>query len=113
MEETTSTNAAVEVAEAAAPVNQTPYSGTWPDSALAYTERTVTVRKIATWLPVTDEQVQDVSQIAGIIDARLRFFAMQRLDSQIINGNGVSPNMAGLLNTSGTLTQAKGADKTI
>src|SRR5262245_25184186 len=35
---------------------------------------------------------------------------MQRLDSQLINGNGTAPNMAGILNTAGIQTQAKGTD---
>jgi HK97 family phage major capsid protein len=85
-------------------------SGAWQESTLIYTEQTVTIRKIATWLPVSDEQLADVSQMAGLIDARLRFFAMQRLDNQIINGDGTAPNMRGILNTAGVLTQARGAD---
>ena len=104
MEETTSTSGAAERAEATAA------TAIWPDSALSFTERTTTIRKIATWLPVTDEQLADVNQIAGIIDARLRFFLMQRLDLQVIAGNGVAPNILGFLATPGIQTQAIGAD---
>jgi HK97 family phage major capsid protein len=34
----------------------------------------------------------------------------QRLDQQIVSGNGTTPNLRGVLNVSGIQTQAKGAD---
>jgi HK97 family phage major capsid protein len=102
MEETTFTNAAAETAE----------GGTYPESALAFTEQTSLVRKISTFLPVTDEQLDDGVQVRGIIDNRLPFMVRQRLDSQILVGNGTAPNLRGLLNVVGIQTQAKGTDPT-
>jgi HK97 family phage major capsid protein len=102
MEETTFTNAAVETDEA----------GTYQESALALTERTSPVEKIATWLPVTDEQLEDVSQVSGYIDNRLSFMLRQRLDAQILVGDGTAPNLSGILDRVGLQTQAKGADPT-
>lgn len=99
MEETTFTNNAAEVAEAAA----------YAEAALAYTERTSNVRKVGVSLPVTDEQLSDVPQIRGLIDNRLVFMLRQRLDSQVLNGNGVAPNLAGILNVAGIQTTAKAA----
>jgi HK97 family phage major capsid protein len=100
MEETTFTNNAAEVAEA----------GTYVESALALTEQSSPVRKIATFLPVTDEQLEDVDQAQGYVDNRLRFMLMQRLDGQILVGNGTAPNLRGFNNISGIQTQAKGTD---
>jgi HK97 family phage major capsid protein len=100
MEETTFTNSAAETAEA----------GTYPESALALTQRSSPVQKVATFLPVTDEQLEDVAGIQSYVDSRLQFMLRQRLDGQIIVGNGTPPNLKGILNVSGIQTQALGID---
>lgn len=102
MEETTFTNNAAEVAE----------GGTKPEAALVLTERTDPVQKIAVWLPVTDEQLEDVEGIQAYIDNRLSFMVRQRFDSQILVGNGTSPNLSGILDRVGIQTQAKSTDPT-
>lgn len=100
MEETTFTNGAAETAE----------KGDYAQSALALTERTVDVRKIATFLPVTDEQLEDVPFAAAYVNGRLIFFLRQRLDSQVLVGDGNAPNLRGTENVVGINTQALGAD---
>ena len=91
MEETTFTNTAAEVAEA----------GVKPEAALVLIERTSSVRKISVWIPVTDEQLEDVDGIQSYLNNRLTFMLKQRLDGQLIVGNGVAPNLTGLLNVTG------------
>jgi HK97 family phage major capsid protein len=88
MEETTLTENAAEIAEA----------GTYGENAYALTERSETVRKIAAWLPVTDEQLEDVPQVRGYINNRLPMALRRRLDGQIINGSGTPPYLTGILN---------------
>lgn len=100
MEKTTFTVGAVEIAEAAA----------YPEPTYVWTERTSPVQKIAVSLPVTDEQLEDVDQMASLIDGDLRLESRQRLDGQVINGNGTPPNLRGILNVAGIQTQARGTD---
>jgi HK97 family phage major capsid protein len=100
MEETTRTNAAIEIGEGVA----------YPEATSAFTERTSPVRKIGVILPVTDEQLEDVPQVRTFLDDLLPFMIRQRLDQQIFNGNGTPPNLTGLLNVGSIQTQAKGAD---
>lgn len=101
MEETTFTNAAAEVAE----------GGAKPEAALALTERSSPVRKIAVWIPVTDEQLEDVAGIQSYLTTRLTFMLRQRLDSQLLVGTGVAPNLTGLLNVAGIQTFVKAGDE--
>jgi HK97 family phage major capsid protein len=100
MEETTFDNAAEETAE----------GGDYQEAALALTEQTSPVRKIAVFLPVTDEQLEDVNQVTGYINNRLPFMLRQRLDGQVINGDGISPNLDGILNVDFIQTYALAAE---
>lgn len=102
MRESTFTNNAAEAAEGAA----------YGEAALALTETTSTVRKIAVALPVTDEQLSDVSGVRDYINQRLSYMIRARLDSQLLVGNGSAPNLEGLNNVSGINTTAKGSDPT-
>lgn len=103
MEETTRVHGAAEKAEGAV----------FAESGFAFTEKSVTVVKITDSLPVTDEQLEDVALVEGYINGRLAFGVRQRLDLQSYAGDGVAPNMRGILNTAGIQTQAKGADPTM
>ncbi|MFE0101162.1 phage major capsid protein [Streptomyces sp. NPDC059009] len=102
MEETIYTNAAAEIAEA----------GTYPEATLALTERSSPVRKVAVFLPVTDEQFEDEPRAQGYVNNRLPFMIQQRMDSQVLKGDGIAPNLLGIENVSGIQTQAIGADNT-
>lgn len=100
MEETTFTNNAEETDE----------GGSYGEATLELTERSSTVRKIAVFIPVTDEQLEDVAQVRGYINNRLRFMIRQRLDKQILEGDGVSPNLEGIRQNGSIQSQAKGGD---
>lgn len=100
MEKTTFTVAAAEIAEA----------GTYPESTYVWTERSAPIQKPADSIPVTDEQIDDVDQMASLLDADLRFGLRQKLDSQVINGTGTPPQIRGILNYAGIQTQARATD---
>lgn len=106
--ETTFTNNAAETAEATATTGTT---GTKPESALAYSVATSPVQTIAHWIPVTNAMLSDAPAMDGIIRNRLITGLNLRLETQIINGDGNSPNLRGILNTPNiqTLGLAAGA----
>jgi len=101
-EETLRTHSAAERAEA----------GTYAEDAYEWIERQAPVRSIGTSIPFTDEQLEDVAQAQGYLNARLPFGVRQRLDGQVLTGTGTSPALRGILNTAGIQTQAKSTDPT-
>lgn len=101
-EETTFTNAADTREEGIAK----------PESALDWTERTENVRKIAHWIPATTEALADVPFLESQIRGRLAFGVRRKEESQILLGDGTSPNISGILDRTDIQTQAKGADPT-
>ena len=101
MEETTFTNNAATRLE----------GGQAGESALAYTERSVAVREIATFLPVTEIQLEDVSQAQALIDNRLMTMLDLTEEVQLLSGDTNAPNLSGFLVVV-TQAQAKGADPT-
>ena len=100
MLESTRTHSAAEATEGAA----------FGEDAFALTATTSTVRKIASNIPVTDEQLDDVAQVRAYLNQRLSFGLRQRLDGQILTGDGSAPNLEGVLNVTGIQTQALGGD---
>lgn len=100
MEETLFTNTAAEVAEGT----------TKPEAALEMTERLAQLEVIAVWIPVTEQQLDDVPRIQDYVERRLKFMVNQRLDFQLVVGTGVTPQIAGILNKPGIQTQARGTD---
>jgi HK97 family phage major capsid protein len=101
MKETTFTNAAAAVAEGAAK----------PESTLIFDQVVDLVTKIAHWLPVTEEMLEDVDQIRSYIDARLRIGVELTEEDQLLNGDGVAPNLLGLMNRPGlSPTVLRGTD---
>jgi HK97 family phage major capsid protein len=102
MEETTAlagSNAQVSITEGNAKFENT----------LAFTERTVAVETIGTWLPVTVQQLDDVPGIRGIIDNRLMEFLRLAEESLLLTGTGTPPQISGFLDHS-VNTQARGTD---
>jgi len=91
MQETAFTNAAAPVAEGQPK----------PESALVFAAVTDPVRKIAHWLPVTEEMLEDVPQIRSYIDSRLIIGVQMAEDDQLLNGDGIAPNILGIRNRPG------------
>lgn len=97
--ETTNTNAAAAIAEGTAK----------PESTITFTQVDEPVRKVATFLPVSDEMLEDVSQIRSYLDSRLRLFVEHAEENQLLNGSGTAPNIRGILNRVGIQTATRAA----
>lgn len=102
MQEVSNTNAATTVAE----------GGTKPEATFDLVEVLAPVRKIAVTSKVTDETFADYATLESYIEGRLAFMVGQTAETQLLSGDGTSPNLTGVL-TASILTQAKGADSVI
>lgn len=101
MLESTATNNAAEKTEGNAAI----------ESALALTATTEAVQEVGTFVPTSRVQLEDVALAQAYLTNRLTFFVRQRMDLQILRGDGQAPNLKGTVNIGGSLqTQAKGTD---
>ncbi|OEC42522.1 capsid protein [Pseudomonas sp. 1D4] len=97
----------------AAPVAE---GGTKPTSNVTFELKTDRVKKIAVWMPVTDEALDDVPQLMGYLQELLRYDLKLEEEAQILKGDGTGENLNGLMtqatayNTSLTKTGDTGID---
>ena len=86
MAETITAAAAAETAEGAAS----------PEVDISYAKETVQVETIRAILPVTEEQLADEPTIRNLLDTRLIAVARDRVNQQLVIGDGSTPNMQGV-----------------
>lgn len=104
VQQSSAVNAAAEVADE---------GSTKPEATIAYAEVDEPVRTVAVMLPVSNQMLEDAPALAATIDQQLRAMVDARIDSQLLNGNGTSPNLEGVLNRSGLATTVtKGGSET-
>lgn len=83
------TNAAAETAEAAQK----------PETTLTFEGVDVPVRTIAHFLKVSKQVLDDAPALRTYIDTRMSYGVLLRAEQQVVNGNGTSPNISGILDT--------------
>jgi HK97 family phage major capsid protein len=107
VQETAWTNTAGTVLEATA---TTGTSGIKPEAAMLFEVKTSPVTTVAHWLPVTNRMLADAPAIRGTINSRLLYGLDQKLEDQVLTGNGAGANLTGILETAGINIQGKGSD---
>lgn len=69
-----------------------------PETRLEFDLEDTPVRKIAVWLPVSEEMLSDAAQIRSYINARLSLFVRIEEEDQLLNKTGSGQDLDGLLN---------------
>lgn len=78
----------------AAPVAE---GGTKPQSNVTFERKTDRVKKIAVWMPVSDEALDDVPQLMGYLRDLLRYDLKLEEEAQLLKGDGTGENLNGLM----------------
>jgi HK97 family phage major capsid protein len=76
-----------------------------PETSTTLGTATAPVRTIAVWMPVTEQQLQDVPQVEDLINNELTYDLKLTEDAQIAWGAGTGQNLLGIFNTSGVNAQ--------
>lgn len=111
----TFTNAAAETPEAitAAVIDGTTVTaaqgGRKPESAMTFVTVQEAVSTIAHWVPATKRSLADAAQLRTIIDGMLRWGLGDRLERQVVAGDGVGENLLGMLEQTGMNSIGAGA----
>jgi hypothetical protein len=79
-------------------------SGAKPESALTLAVVSTPVETIAHLMPITRRAAADAPQVRALVDQFLLYGLREEEEDQILNGNGTSPNLRGILQTSGIST---------
>lgn len=86
--------------------------GTKPEGDTAFEKVLVNVRTTAVWVPATRRSLSDAAQLRGLIDQELRADLAEKLEDQMLNGDGTGENHLGILETPNILGQAYSATVT-
>jgi HK97 family phage major capsid protein len=68
-------------------------------SAITFNKYNVVIETVAHWLKVSKQLLADSPAVVSYIETRLRFGVDSAVDNQLMNGNGTSPNLSGLLDS--------------
>lgn len=67
-----------------------------PESEIEFEQYNLPIQTVAHWMKVSNQLLADAPAIASYIDTRLRDGLAQRIDKQLLLGDGTTPNLSGL-----------------
>lgn len=83
------TNGAAETAE----------GGTKPESALTWALVSMPISTVPHWLRISKQLAEDAPALAAYVNTRMIYGVNHRVEAQLGAGDGVAPNLSGLLDT--------------
>jgi HK97 family phage major capsid protein len=77
-----------------------------PQADFDLVEASCEVKKVASWIKVSKEMVDDISFMRGEINNELMTIVNLKLDEQLLSGDGIGDNLTGLLSYAQSFTPA-------
>jgi HK97 family phage major capsid protein len=84
-----------------------------PDAEVEFTPDFAPVQVIATTIPITTQILEDAATLVGYINGRLIYMLKYREEDEILRGNGVTPDLKGILSYSDVQTVTTNLDDPI
>ena len=81
--------------------NFTPEGSYKPQSELEFELKTAAIKTIATHMTISKQMAMDSPLLESLIEQRMRLFLQQNIERNILDGNGGSTELEGILNTAG------------
>lgn len=81
------TNSAAETAEGAAK----------PESAVTFSLVNTPIATVAHWIKISRQLAMDNTALAAYVEARMRYGVQRKVETQLVSGDGVAPNISGFL----------------
>lgn len=82
------------------------------ESDITYTDVIATAETIAAYQKVRKQVLSDTSALQSILESRLRYSVLRKLEAEVLAGNGSSPNIQGIIGEAGVQTVTHGVDLT-
>lgn len=83
------------------------------ESDLTFQQYDTPIQTVAHWIKVSNQLLADAPAVAAYIDTRLRDGLAQRIDAQLLNGDGTSPNLSGLTDSGNFTAYTPTSDDTL
>ncbi|MBT1001185.1 phage major capsid protein [Paenarthrobacter sp. DKR-5] len=85
----------------------------YPETSLATTQTIIKLEKLGILTTLTDELMADFATFRSYVSVELQRQIIDAENNALLNGSGTSPEIRGLLNTSGVITRAKGTESAL
>lgn len=100
LREATWTNSAGFVAQATAKA----------ESDITFQQYNVPIETVAHWIKISNQLLADAPAVVSYIESRLRDGLAQKIDAQLLNGNGTAPNLSGLTDSGNFVAYTPASD---
>jgi HK97 family phage major capsid protein len=84
-----------------------------PESDFGMEPYNVPIETVAHWIKISNQLLADAPAVVSYIETRLRDGLAQRIDAQLLNGNGSTPNLSGLTDSGNFVAYIPESDDTL
>ena len=81
-----------------------------PESDITFEQYNVPIETVAHWIKISNQLLADAPAVVSYIEGRLRDGLAQKIDAQLLNGNGTAPQLSGLTDSGNFVAYTPSSD---